>query len=860
MGMQFIKLEPNYDIRQYLQQQQSSRTRHDVEAWLQLPEVPANEEVQILPDEEVELLPNKIRGKWKSTQRYLKAHFELLREDALSPLRDAVDVVKNNPNMMDNHDLSIYEKVHCAGFTFSTLGIAARIRFSTRRAQRRILWSGSKRLVSGGLVALTPAEDMFQKECILAIVAARPLSGVQSNPPEIDLFFPRPSDMQIDPQKQFVMVEARSGYYEAYRHTLQALQKMSSESFPLSAHLCSMSPDIEAPLHVKINPAMNLDPARLDSTAHSYGVVDVMNHWPEHNNSGLDETQWQALNRILTKSLAVIQGPPGTGKTFVSTVALEILHSHLKGDDPPIIIAAQTNHALDQLLNHVARFEPHFIRLGGRSTSAEVKKRALYEVRRENRIDIVPGSLLRKAGNVYNQQSKELREILEPLRDAVNTLDLAAFTKQGAISEEQADSLVKGAARWISADDSEINPIEHWLGDALSRFEVEYEAETFGFDEEDEDLETEQLRERETEEGVHDEEDLDQMRGPWCAIFDHFVADSSSEVDQSEEAELLLHKHQDLGKVPMHMRGHVYAAMKQRLKETLLRKFRELAAAYQKNMDDLRIGRWERDICFLKQARIIGLTTTGLSKYRPLLSALKPKVVLIEEAAEVLEAPVSVACMESVEQLILVGDHEQLRGHTSVRELEGQPYYLDVSLFERLVKNNMPYSTLLRQRRMDPEFRRLIQPIYPLLIDHPSVNEREILDYGLGKVKSFFFDHRWLESRDGQMSTLNEEEARFIAAFYRYMVLYGLPAAQVTVLTFYNGQRKRLLKEIRAYPELKQVYNNVKTVDSYQGEEVRSGFAPSAFEPRSECHRFSRCVANMFPEYGGHPLPRSSQL
>ena len=38
-------------------------------------------------------------------------------------------------------------------------------------------------------------------------------------------------------------------------------------------------------------------------------------------------------------------------------------------------------------------------------------------------------------------------------------------------------------------------------------------------------------------------------------------------------------------------------------------------------------------------------------------------------------------------------------------------------------------------------------------------------------------------------------------------------------MTFYNGQRKKILKEIRAFPELKEAYNNVKTVDSYQGEE-----------------------------------------
>lgn len=684
--------------------------------------------------------------------------------------------------------------------------------------------------MSGGLVALTPVHDNFQQTCVIAVVAARPLAGVNVTPPEIDLFFPRAEDMEIDPQKEWIMVEARAGYYEAYRHPLLALQKMSTEAFPLAQHICSMEPDIGPPQHVVENPNMDLSPANMDSSGTGYGVVDVINNWPSFEESGLDETQWQGLQQILTKSLAVVQGPPGTGKTFLSTVALEILHSHLKHDDPPIIIAAQTNHALDQLLSLVSTFEPNFIRLGGRSTSSEVKKRALYQIRKDNRIDLVPGSLLRKAGNTLRAQSKELRDLLEPLNQ-VTPFDISTFVKHGAISERQGDSITAAATRWVSADDSKIDPLELWIGNIVSKFEVEYETENFGFDEEDEDLEVEQLREQEAEDGVHDEEDADQMLfGTWIGVFDPFTSGDHSQTDL-EEASHLLQTTEDLWRVRHPMRSAVYQVMKQRLKDTVCQKFRELASAYGQTVKQLKTGRWERDFCFLKQTRIIGLTTTGLSKYRPLLSALQPKIVVIEEAAEVLEAPVAVACMESVEHLILVGDHEQLQGHCSDRGLEGEPYYLNVSLFERLVGNDMPFSTLLRQRRMNPEFRELLARIYPNLGDHPSVLQRPQIDWGMGQAKSFFFDHRWLESRDGQMSTLNEEEARFIAAFYRYIALNGIHASEITILTFYNGHRKRLLKEIRAFPELRQWYNNVKTVDSYQGEEVSNSSRARMINP-----------------------------
>lgn len=86
-------------------------------------------------------------------------------------------------------------------------------------------------------MALTPARDMFKTICRVAIVAARPLDGVQKNPPEIDIFFASPEEIEIDPQQEWVMVECRDGYFEAYRHTLRSLQRMSMETYCASCHM-----------------------------------------------------------------------------------------------------------------------------------------------------------------------------------------------------------------------------------------------------------------------------------------------------------------------------------------------------------------------------------------------------------------------------------------------------------------------------------------------------------------------------------------------------------------------------------------------------------------------------------------------
>ena len=212
------------------------------------------------------------------------------------------------------------------------------------------------------------------------------------------------------------------------------------------------------------------------------------------------------------------------------------------------------------------------------------------------------------------------------------------------------------------------------------------------------------------------------------------------------------------------------------------------------------------------------MTTTGLSKYRGLISGLKPKIVLIEEAAETFEAYVAAACFDSAEQLILVGDHQQLRAHCTDKGLEGDPFFLDVSMFERLVRNNVEYAQLTRQRRMIPEIRRALKGIYPKLEDHPSVFHKASVP-GMGGVNSFFFVHNHPEAKDSLKSCININEAAMIVEFFCYLIHNGIKSTEITVLTFYNGQRKEVFKRLKIHPLLQGHTFKVATVDSYQGEE-----------------------------------------
>ncbi|RDW72447.1 putative DEAD box helicase involved in nonsense mediated decay [Aspergillus mulundensis] len=800
------------DIRKYF----DDLHKHDPDTlsskpWLSKPELPSSDEIFGTDEEFVDLEPNKIEGPWESKDAYLKAHYDLIREEAVASLRDAVAIFRADPDMCDDKSVSVYEKVYVTGLTFARQGLAFKLQFSTNRAGRNIAWEYSKRLVSGSVVALSPADDAFQTKCVIAVVAARPLDGVRLLPPEVDVLFANPLDADFDPQLEWVMVEAKQGYYEASRHLMTALQKMSSESFPLSDQICSLSPHISAPAYVQNNSIVNIHSAITDSNEE--GKLDILQNWPHSPLGDLDATQWDALEQMLTKQLAIIQGPPGTGKTYVSVLALRIMLSNMKADDPPIVVASQTNHALDQLLTHVSRFERQYVRLGGRSACPEIRKRTIFNIRREEPMPNFPGGTLGNAFKSHKRLSNTIAELLQPFNEANSGQPLPStlFKKYGLLTTKQYDSLEKGAKRWVSAgqEQGEADPLVPWLGDQAAPFEVTYTKEDFGFAGDEVDLEYEQLKELEAEQGLNDDDEDESLKGLLTLLKEGFYGKANSHSNPG--------RYEDMWEVPVKARGGVYNELRGQLKQKILREFRQLLVAYEQAIENLRIGGWERDHIVLQNAKVLGMTTTGLSKYRALVSSMKPRIVLIEEAAQAIEGPIAAACLDSLQQLILVGDHKQLRGNCSVQDLEGDPFYLDISMFERLVNNGMPYVTLQRQRRMAPEIRQLLSPIYGLLEDHECVTKREEVP-GMGNIRSFLFSHDWLESSD-DMSKTNDKEAAMVVEFFAYLVLNNTPVKDITVLTFYNGQRKKILKMMKSHRYLQGHYIKVVTVDSYQGEE-----------------------------------------
>ena len=262
-------------------------------------------------------------------------------------------------------------------------------------------------------------------------------------------------------------------------------------------------------------------------------------------------------------------------------------------------------------------------------------------------------------------------------------------------------------------------------------------------------------------------------------------------------------------------RWRLYDYWKGQYIEKLCNRLRARFEEYLVQCEECKTATQEEDFNVLEKVDLIGMTTTGAAKYQHIIQRVKPKIVVVEEAAEVMECHIVSCLTAATQQLILIGDHKQLRPNPNEYYL-AQKYNLDISLFERLIRAGIPHATLQIQHRMRPEIAGLVCPyIYPTLFNHESVLMYENIR-GV-TTNMYFFDHQYPEAENDDLkSQSNAEEAKLVVALCDYFLKQGYSSSQITVLTTYTGQ---LLKLKPLMPRNKYEGIRITAVDNFQGEE-----------------------------------------
>ncbi|KAG6125729.1 hypothetical protein E4U12_007043 [Claviceps purpurea] len=565
--------------------------------------------------------------------------------------------------------------------------------------------------------------------------------------------------------KQRFLVEFPGVLLDSFKHTLAALQDLCKRpDVPFSD---TIAPPPEAAAHLVVQPPLfarrpgfNYDASCLQAGL----MLSPMNNTDSQelaSRTGLDESQSMAVLNTLSREISLVQGPPGTGKSYTGEKIIQILlQNKTKANLGPILCVCYTNHALDQLLEHLLdKGIEKVMRIGSRSKSERMVSL--------NLTNIVQG--FDKTKSESHEIGHAIGEIKRVCQDTVSGL------RELAVSQSTAT-----------------------VKDYLQSFHPWHFIELFPPVDEDGWITVSNQK-------------------PSSAI-ENWLKSGHEDLFKYRPVEDLKNCNTNLWEMSSFERNILFKHWLQEIRSPIISTLLSLQKEYQELCERRnKIGSDVKLRC-LQSADVIGVTTTGLARNISILRRLRSKVMVCEEAGEVLEAHVLTALLPSLEQAILIGDHLQLRPQINNYELQssspqGAKYSLDTSLFERLVQPlydtdaRVPYSTLETQRRMHPSIAALIRStLYPSLKNADNVSCYPEVK-GIRK-RLFWMQHEHLEAGVSAHDPLNTShsndfEVEMTTALVSHLIRQGeYQNGQIAVLTPYLGQLHKLRRRMASIFEI----------------------------------------------------------
>ncbi|KAK5630234.1 hypothetical protein RRF57_005949 [Xylaria bambusicola] len=485
--------------------------------------------------------------------------------------------------------------------------------------------------------------------------------------------------------------------------------------------------------------------------------IDLQNALQLPKSTTLDKSQAACFVTGMLKRLSAIQGPPGTGKSFIGALLLKAIYEH---SNEKILVLTYKNHALDQFIEDL-------MNLG-------IQKSEIVRL----------GSTMKAATTVRDLSMKDAAQQVKLTKEQWNMLDLM---RKGA--QEEGKSLEQAFLELEQQAPSK--------GEILDYLEFLTEGLPF--------FEAFQVPKR---------EDGATYVGKKGKAIDgtFYLLDQWCRGKNAGQFQSVSQKYPGVWNIKPSERMKLLQQWKAEILRGRLEDVQMVGNNYNQYLEKIASVYMERELKVLRSKRIVACTTTAAAKYVQMLNAERPGVVLVEEAGEILESHILTALGPDTKQLILVGDHKQLRPKVNfdLSVEKGEGYDLNISLFERLILRGFPHHTLLEQHRMRPELSRFVRELtYPNLVDASRTKNRPNIK-GL-QDNIIFLNHTCHEEqmhnvrdwKDGASPSTkrNAYEIHMAIKCLRYLSQQDIstPTEKIVILTPYLGQLHLLRDELSKY-------------------------------------------------------------
>ena len=845
--------------------------------WNELPTVPSSTELMMSPFEFCErLTPAKVHGPYDSVEEYMDTHFRLLRADCISSLR--IGIQKYLENALDPRDMNVYSEVALHSVQITNRGNGIVLGLKVKPLTEVDDWETCSNLMFGSLLCLSPSGSF--KDTIWATVMERDPKLLKSDQiiwVELCSVCNYKDDTTcitnlMEASGRTILAESPT-YYLAYQPVLKALQNINPETLAFKEELVHL----EAP-----SPPASFDFAQVESmedmdksqqeaflqalsqrigiiqgppgTGKTYIGILLIKHFLQqeigvkfpililtYKNHALDEFI-KAVLRFLPDGVVRVGGRsqapeldvcnlftlrkkhPRTKANIQQKAGLTLEANELKGMVENLLreLKATTQFSVETALKGFAVSQLEKLLIGSKLLMSDGWKKKRVPVDKD----------------VFEQIWLANKDILSQTdlspRDMMNELDqVVVDVLHNALEEwvpppEAFDEIMKGEerlSRLIAAQ------VEECAEDKES-----FDIEDFDFLLDGMDLEDE-LRERLAAVWIqHQNEDVvvrfrEPEKGGGRQM--PYIGPTAQRL-AAQVPLLALRGIRDLWALAPYDRALVIQVVLWYQKAEVEKELQQVLGKYKQILGAIKELDDEHKVSILQEKKIVGMTITGASIHRNLLQTLRPEIIIIEEAAEVLEPQLIAVLGDWVKHMILIGDHKQLRPRVD-SYLLARDHHLDVSMMERLVDNNYPYATLQMQNRMRPEMVPLLEDIYPELTSNlPRVQKNVAPDF---IPSMFFWAHEDPETLDRSFSNVKEADRAIQLALL--FLEQGYRTNQISILGAYQAQVKLLrqklakaeknhakifeksreLDDARSDPNEQQATIKVHTIDMYQGDE-----------------------------------------